>query len=53
MNTIHELCKKVFVYPQLLVTTWFCVCSLVVSPLSVFADAAAEMQKKLQNPLGE
>ena len=38
-------------HPHRLVAACLCAYSLVATPFPVFADAAAEMQKKLQNPL--
>lgn len=51
MKIILGRCRKAFARPHRFVIACLCGCNLVIAPLPSFADAAAEMQKKLQNPL--
>jgi hypothetical protein len=51
IKTIFKRYKQTVVQPHRFVTTCLCVCSLLIAPYLAFADEAAEMQKKLQNPL--
>ena len=48
---LPDVCSKVVVYPFQLLVRYVFLCSFATTPLPVFADAVAEMQKKLQNPL--